>query len=60
MEILGRGYELPAPIGLTNSAWLRGYPTPQPTTLIVTGLDFSRPALFSLRAAKDPPTVQQS
>jgi hypothetical protein len=40
VEILGRGYELPAPIGLTNSAWLRGYPTPQPTTLIVTGLDF--------------------
>jgi hypothetical protein len=40
VEILGRSYELPAPIGLTNSAWLRGYPTPQPTTLIVTGLDF--------------------
>ena len=39
MEILGRSYGLPAPISLTNSAWLRGYPTPQPTTLIVTGLD---------------------
>lgn len=38
VEILGRGYDLPAPISLTNSAWLRGYPTPQPTTLIVTGL----------------------
>ena len=39
MEILGRNYGLPAPISLTNSAWLRGYPTPPPTTLIVTGLD---------------------
>ena len=39
VEILGRNYGLPAPISLTNSAWLRGYPTPQPTTLIVTGLD---------------------
>ena len=40
VEILGHSYGLPAPISLTNSAWLRGYPTPQPTTLIVTGLDF--------------------
>ncbi len=39
VEILGRSDGLPAPISLTNSAWLRGYPTPQPTTLIVTGLD---------------------
>jgi Dolichyl-phosphate-mannose-protein mannosyltransferase len=39
VEILGGSYGLPAPISLTNSAWLRGYPTPQPTTLIVTGLD---------------------
>lgn len=39
IEILGRSYGLPAPISTTNSAWLRGYPTPQPTTLIVTGLD---------------------
>ena len=40
VEILGRSLGLPAPISLTNSAWLRGYPTPQPTTLIVTGLGF--------------------
>lgn len=40
VEVLGRSYGLPAPIGLTNSAWLRSYPTPQPATLIVTGLDF--------------------
>jgi hypothetical protein len=39
IEILGPAYGLPAPIGTTNSAWLRGYPTPQPTTLIVLGLD---------------------
>ncbi len=38
IEILGRAYGLPEPIGTTNSEWLRGYPTPQPTTLIVIGL----------------------
>jgi hypothetical protein len=37
IEILGPAYGLPAPISMTNSAWLRGYPTPQPTTLIVIG-----------------------
>jgi hypothetical protein len=37
IEILGPAYHLPPPISLTNSAWLRGYPTPQPTTLIVLG-----------------------
>ncbi len=39
VEILGPRYGLPAPISLTNSAWLRGYPTPPPSTLIVTGLN---------------------
>jgi hypothetical protein len=38
IEILGAAYGLPAPIGTTNSEWLRGYPAPQPTTLIVIGL----------------------
>jgi len=38
IEMLGPAYHLPAPISLTNSAWLRGYPTPQPTTLIVVGV----------------------
>jgi hypothetical protein len=38
IEILGPAYHLPAPISTTNSAWLRGYPTPLPTTLIVLGL----------------------
>jgi hypothetical protein len=37
VEILGPAYHLPMPISMTNSAWLRGYPTPQPTTLIVLG-----------------------
>jgi len=37
VEILGPAYHLPMPISMTNSAWLRGYPTPQPTTLIVVG-----------------------
>jgi len=37
IEILGAPYQLPPPISTTNSAWLRGYPTPQPTTLIVIG-----------------------
>lgn len=39
IEILGAAYHLPPPISLTNSAWLRGYPTPTPTTLIVLGFD---------------------
>lgn len=38
IEILGRAYGLPQPIGTTNSEWLRGYPDPPPTTLIVLGL----------------------
>ncbi len=38
IEILGPAYHLPPPISTTNSAWLRGYPTPPPTTLIVIGL----------------------
>jgi hypothetical protein len=38
IELLGPTYHLPPPISTTNSAWLRGYPTPQPTTLIVLGL----------------------
>ena len=38
VEILGRAYGLPQPIGTTNSEWLRGYPIPAPTTLIVLGL----------------------
>jgi hypothetical protein len=42
IEMLGPAYHLPPPISLTNSAWLRGYPTPPPTTLIVIG--FSREA----------------
>lgn len=37
IEILGPALHLPPPISMTNSAWLRGYPTPQPTTLIVLG-----------------------
>ena len=40
IEILGPAYHLPLPISMTNSAWLRGYPLPPPTTLIVLG--FSR------------------
>jgi Dolichyl-phosphate-mannose-protein mannosyltransferase len=38
IEMLGPPYHLPPPISLTNSAWLRGYPTPPPTTLIVVGV----------------------
>jgi hypothetical protein len=38
IEILGSAYGLPQPIGTTNSEYLRGYPTPQPATLIVLGL----------------------
>jgi len=38
IEMLGPAYHLPLPISLTNSAWLRGYPSPKPTTLIVVGV----------------------
>ena len=37
VEIFGPAYQLPVPISMTNSAWLRGYPQPPPTTLIVLG-----------------------
>ncbi len=37
IEMFGSAYHLPPPISMTNSAWLRGYPSPQPTTLIVIG-----------------------
>ena len=37
VEILGPAYHLPTPISMTNSAWLRGYPAPPPSTLIVVG-----------------------
>ncbi len=37
IEVLGPAYQLPPPISGTNSAWLRGYPEPPPTTLIVIG-----------------------
>jgi len=40
IEILGPAYHLPPPISMTNSAWLRGYSVPPPSTLIVVG--FSR------------------
>jgi hypothetical protein len=38
IEMLGPAYHLP-PISTTNSAWLRGYPIPPPTTLIVLGIN---------------------
>jgi hypothetical protein len=37
IENLGPAFGLPLPISRTNSAWLRGYPNPQPSTLIVVG-----------------------
>lgn len=42
IDILGRAYGLPEPIGTTNSEWLWGYPTPPPTTLIVIGLTLAQ------------------
>jgi hypothetical protein len=38
IEILGRAYGLPEPIGTTNSEWLRGYPADRPTTIIALGI----------------------
>jgi hypothetical protein len=37
IDLLGPKYGLPAALSLTNSAWLRGYPAPPPTVLIVVG-----------------------
>jgi len=37
IELFGPAYHLPPPISGTNSAWLRGYPPSQPTTVIVVG-----------------------
>ena len=37
IEILGSAYHLAPPLSGTNSAWLRGYPIPPPSTLIVVG-----------------------
>jgi hypothetical protein len=37
IEIFGPPLHLPTPISMTNSAWLRGYPVPPPSTLIVVG-----------------------
>jgi len=38
IEILGPAYHLPPPISTTNSAWLRGYATQPPTTIIALGI----------------------
>ena len=38
IEMFGPDYHLPQPIGTTNSEWLRGYPTPSPTTIIALGI----------------------
>jgi hypothetical protein len=38
IDILGRAYGLPEPIGTTNSEWLRGYPTQLITTIIALGI----------------------
>ena len=38
LEMLGPAYGLPEPFSTTNSAWYRGYPQPEPNTLIVLGL----------------------
>ena len=47
IEILGPAYDLPLPISRTNSAWLRGYPDSQPTTLIVVGWSEEEMQAFS-------------
>jgi 4-amino-4-deoxy-L-arabinose transferase-like glycosyltransferase len=56
VEILGPAYNLPAPISMTNSAWLRGYPAAPPATLIVLGFtaDQADEAFNSCRLAGHP------
>ena len=52
VEILGRSYGLPAPISTTNSAWLRGYPTPPPTHA-----DRYRASISTTRTRRSPTAV---
>lgn len=48
IALLGPRYGLPMPITTINSGWLRGYPTPPPTTIIMLGNSRTRvDALFS-------------
>jgi 4-amino-4-deoxy-L-arabinose transferase-like glycosyltransferase len=48
IELLGPAWHLPPPISTTNSAWLRGYPNPAPTAIIVLGLsEHSANAIFT-------------
>jgi hypothetical protein len=56
IEIIGARYGLPAPISMTNSAWLRGYPAPPPSTLIVLGFSPAQAdkAFSSCRVAGHP------
>ena len=56
IEMFGPAYHLPPPISMTNSAWLRGYPNPQPGTLIVVGFRESRQT-GRLQAAASPDTT---
>jgi len=42
LELLGPARNLPSPISLTNSAWLRSYPQQPPSTLIVIGYSKER------------------
>ena len=61
IEILGTShYHLPPPISGTNSAWLRGYPQPTPSTLIVVGLSrrFADRQLTNCRLAATVPYAQ--
>lgn len=47
IALLGPRYGLPMPITTINSGWLRGYPTPPPTTIIMLGNSRTRvDALF--------------
>ncbi len=39
VDVLGRGYGLPGALSLTNSGWLRGYPSPPPSRLVVVGFE---------------------
>jgi len=57
IELLGPAYRLPPSISGTNSAWLRGYPQPAPTTLIVVGLsqEYASRQLTACRVAAKIP-----
>ena len=57
IDILGRAYRLPVPIGTTNSEWLRGYPTPRQPRSSSSASERGRRQPISSPTAASPATT---